>query len=501
MRHCRRIAAARAGPRPGASGRARRPVEAARRRTRHAWAILLAVAAAASGLACGSGCDAARPNVVIVVLDTTRADVLSAYGSPRPTTPHVDRVADEGVRFTRAFATDFWTLPSHASLLTGQHPSRVGATSETNRLPDDAVTLAERLRDAGWRTGAFVSNAWVSAERGFAQGFETFVETWRSDAPGERQLDARGIDEARSWLTERAEAGEPFFLLVNLNSAHLPYSPDPLVLVDLSPDPLPPGRVTRLRGVKGMWAHLGGALPLDDTDYAILRRLYEAEVASVDALVGELVGELEARGVLDDTVLVVTSDHGENIGEHGMIDHLLSMYDTTLRVPLILRYPPAFEAGRVDTRLVSGVDIVPTVLELLGLVEDDASVPGRSLVSPDGAGHDHVVAENDRPVNGIRLMEQRYPTFDTTPLDRRVRALRTDRHKIVWYSDGEVELYDLERDPGELHDLSEQEPALRDELLARLRPWMDADDTGKAAPFESRDDDALERLRALGYID
>lgn len=470
-------------------------------RHRQVGALLLAVVLSGAG----PGCDARggqRPNVVLIVLDTTRADVLSAYGSPKPTTPRIDALAREGVRFDRAFSTDFWTLPAHASLMTGRHPGRVGATSETNRLPDTAATLAELLRAAGLRTAAFVSNAWVSAERGFAQGFETFEESWRGGESTEWQLDERTVAGARRWLAERIDADEPFFLFVNLNSAHLPYSPDPLVLVDLSPDPRPPARVARLREVKGMWSHLGGAIELDEQDYVILRELYEAEVAAVDGLVGELVDALAERGELDDTLVIVTSDHGENIGDHGMIDHLLSMYDTTLRVPLVVRHPARFPAGRVDDRLVSLVDVVPTVLDVVGVPEAYADGPGRSLADSGQGGHAHVFAENDRPVNGIAIMESRFPAFDTKPLDRRVRTLRTDTHKLIRYSDGEVVLYDLRADPGETQDVSAEQPVVRDALLERLA----ALDAGRrveaeATPQEGRDPAALEQLRSLGYIE
>ncbi|MBW2698625.1 MAG: sulfatase [Deltaproteobacteria bacterium] len=452
--------------------------------------------------ACSPGGDAAPPNVLLVVLDTTRADVLSSYGNAKPTTPHVDRLAAEGTRFTRVFSTAFWTLPAHASLLTGRYPSGVGATSETNRLPDGALTLAERLRESGWRTGAFVSNAWLSAERGFSQGFETFEETWRAGSAGDFQLDKRGVTSASAWMTDRVAASEPFFVLLNLNTAHLPYSPDPLVLVELTPEPRPLHRIAHLRRVKGMWSHLGGTERLDAADYSMLRELYEAEVAMIDELVGELIDLLERLHILDDTLVIVTSDHGENIGEHGMIDHLLSMYDTTLHVPLVIRHPAAFEAGRIDDGIASLIDVVPTVLDVVGLAPLYADGPGRSLVGKDRGPHDFVIAENDRPVNGIELMHSLFPEFDTTPLERRVRTLRTERYKLIWYSDGEVVLFDLENDPGEERNLASERPALREELLAELSTWMDAHPSDEeSVPLKGRDPESTEQLRALGYIE
>ncbi len=171
-----------------------------------------------------------RPNILLVVLDTARADYFSCYGHERPTTPSVDQLAEGGVRFEHAYATDFWTLPSHASLLTGLYPTEAQATSETNHLPDSVTTLAERLHVCGYRTGAVVCNAWVSRERGFARGFEDFTEMWRepkrplcAEKPGLSEQEA--VDRAVTWMDARTQERAPFFLFVNFNVAHMPYRP------------------------------------------------------------------------------------------------------------------------------------------------------------------------------------------------------------------------------------------------------------------------------------
>jgi len=479
-------------PRP-----ASRSTGARRRRLRACWLLaLLAVA-------CSKNATEPRPNVLLVVLDTTRADALSSYGNPKPTTPHVDRLAREGVRFTRAFSSDFWTLPSHASLLTGLYPSEHRATSETNRLPADSATLAEALRRGGYRTGAFVSNAWLSEERGFARGFETYREMWRDPNAGDDpMLDRKAVAGAIEWLAERSASDPPFFLFLNLNTAHLPYSPDPIVHVDLSPRARPIERVARLKQIKGMWSHLGGAESFDALDFEILRELYESEVAMVDALVGRLVTALEERDLLDDTLIVVTSDHGENIGEHGMIDHLLSMYETTLHVPLVMRYPRVFPAGSVDSELASLIDVAPTILDVSGLAAQAPNSVSRSLARRPRSVREFVIAENDRPLNGIDLMRKQFPDFDTRLIDRRIRTLRTQRHKLVWYSDGEVELFDLDADPREESNLAASRPELRDSLLGILEDWMQQQpEVETPGIFQGRDEEALERLRALGYVE
>jgi arylsulfatase A-like enzyme len=449
-----------------------------------------------------------RPNIILIVLDTTRADILSAYGYAKETSPNLASLAHEGILFEQATSTDFWTLPAHASLLTGQYPSDHNATSETNLLQPGVRTLAESLSAAGYKTQAYVSNAWIGAERGFDQGFDGFVETWKTGGlqGSEFGLDRAAIEGAEAWIAERDPLGEEFFLFLNLNSAHMPYSPDPMVLADLSPGPRSIERTRRLRMLKGMWAYLGGDFELDAKDFAILRELYEAEIAMLDALVGRLVEFLRAREILDETLVIVTSDHGENLGDHGMIDHLLSMYQTTTRVPLIMRHPPSFSPGRRSQNVVSLVDIVPTVLDIAGLADLYPELSGGSLVSPRHSPERAVFAENDRPLNGIDLMRANYPDFDLATIDGRMRMIRTHQYKLIWKEDGSTELFDLIADPEELDDLSEQAPELREKLLARLRSWMTSQELGgggNAEPprMQVMDPETRQQLRSLGYIE
>lgn len=468
------------------------------------WLAALTIA-----LGAGTACSPASspPNVVLVVLDTTRADALSAYGNPRNTTPHIDALAHEGVRFERAYSTDFWTLPSHASLLTGLHPSDHGATSETNHLPSGVPTVAEQLSRAGYRTAGFVSNPWVSRERGFARGFDVYREGWHQEptAPTAYAMDRAGLDAALAWIDrDGSSESAPFFLFINWNSAHLPYEPDPLLYVELYPEPVDVDQTAMLKRIKGGWGMVGGGFALDSDDLSLLRGLYDAEVARLDQLVGRLVDGLATRGLLDGTLIVITSDHGEAFGEHGTIDHLPGMYDTTVRVPLIVRYPERFSAGQVRLDLTSLVDVAPTLLDVAGVLDGMQSTTDRSLANGARTPRRFVVAENERPINGIDLLRRGFPELDTTYLDHRLRMLRTDTHKLIWKDGRGVELYDLETDPGEQRDLAVTDPQTRDHLTALLVQWMSdhiAASTAPAEPFESRDARANEQLRALGYIE
>jgi arylsulfatase A-like enzyme len=251
-----------------------------------------------------------------------------------------------------------------------------------------------------------------------------------------------------------------------------------------------------------MWMYLGGATPLDESDFEIMRALYAAEVAMVDQKIGSLVKLLEAKQVLDETLIIITADHGENIGDHGMIDHLLSMYESTIQIPLVMRYPPRFTAGSVDPSLASQIDIMPTVIDVVGLGDLYPESVEHSLANPDRQARNFVIAENDRPLQGMRVMRKRFPDFDVDVIDRRVRVLRTDQYKLIWYSDGDSQLFDLEADPAEAHDLSATHPELRNRLLAQLKDWMEARADGKSPkPFETSDPEAIEQLKILGYIE
>jgi arylsulfatase A-like enzyme len=442
------------------------------------------------------------PNVVLVVLDTVRADALSCYGNPRQTTPHTDRLAAGGVRFDNAYSTCFWTLPSHASLFTGLYPSQASATSETNHLPERLTTLAEHLVSEEYRTAAVVRNAWISAERGFAQGFDLFVEDWREDSGDEATDEREAVELAIEWIGENAGEEEPFFLFINLNVAHLPYTPPEPTRVTFASEQWSQERIDRMMSIEGGWGHFTGNLKLDDRDFRLLRDLYEAEVSIADEHVGLVLDAIKDLGVLDQTLIIVTSDHGENLGDHGLIDHVFSLYDTTVRVPLIVRYPRRFEAGQVVDDLVSLVDVFPTVLEVTGSSPVAGGLSGVALGNPRAGEHTAVYAENGRPINGVRLLKKWFPDFDTSTIDHPMRMIRSGTFKLIWTADVSAELFDLEADPGELSELASARPDLRRSLLEGLRAWSLALEP-RVTPhaFESRDRQSLDRLRALGYVE
>ncbi len=455
---------------------------------------------------------AGAPDVILVVLDTVRADFAPADAtSPRPT-PALRRLAAEGTRFTHAFSTTCWTVPAHASLFTGLIPSEHGATWASPSLPDTTVTLAERFSARGWRTGAFSANPWITPEFGFHQGFERFA-TGRSDrrplTPWLPALfsiltrredgflmfeDKAGltlVSEALRWLA--ADDPRPAFLFVNLMEAHLPYLPPRRFLGD----PWREGwSQAELRAVNQH--RLEDLLPgarRTPREMEGLRLLYEAEVSFADHLVGHLALELERSGRLQNTILLVTSDHGENLGDHPPLDHQLGLYDTLVRVPLIIHGPGRVPAGVEDDRLISLTDVPDLLLPLAGIGAREANG------LPDGARREAVFLEYDRPLPILEQIRDQLG-LDPTPWDRSLAGVRTRQAKWIEASDGRHQAFDLEADPGERTNLALDDPAERfASLRARLEEGLlqrrRAHPSQRTTPLSP---EAEERLRSLGYV-
>src|SRR5262249_3656211 len=275
-----------------------------------------------------------RPNVLIVTIDTLRADRLGCYGFGLAHTPAIDRLAQEGVRGADAGASAGpapLTLPAHCSITTGLSPPAHGVRDNGNyALGPEAVTLAERLAATGYRTAAFVSAAVLTRRYGLDQGFETYDDDlWAEDAPPlfmfRKRPAPRTTDRAIAWLEDWAKGrqSQPFFLWVHFFDPHQPYQVGSLELAVLTPTP------------------------------------YDAEIAQPDRGIGRIVAWLRQHGVLDDTLVVLTADHGESLGEHGEPTHGIFIYDATIRVPLVWRLPGVFPAGGTYDGPVRHIDIVP----------------------------------------------------------------------------------------------------------------------------------------------
>jgi arylsulfatase A-like enzyme len=470
-----------------------------------------------AALALVLGCaEAPRPpNIVLLVVDTVRADRLSCYGYERPTTPNIDALCERGIRFDDAWSTSSWTLPAHASLFTGRYPIEHGATQEHTRLDEALPTLAELLGERGYAVFGASANPVVSRASGLARGFGDFAETWRergkAPPPPERHPNLLAVERFLRGVPE----DRPFFVFVNYIEAHGPYDPpEPHRRRFLRvPESSPVVATARTRRPVAYYLDHSA---ISMREFSVLNDLYDGEIAHVDELVGALVDFLERTGRLRDTVLVLVSDHGENIGDHGHFRHVFSLYGTTVRVPLVVVLPDGRGAGSVRDDPVGLVDLFPTILGLAG-VAPPAGSRGRDLLA-DGAdaAAPPVFAEYYYPLQALELFGEdaprRYPT-QLAPHLRRLRSVEEDGLRLVWSSDGRNELFDLREDPGERRNLAgEAGLAERERHLHALledyvreaggpRPLPDA--ATRPAPigaFGDLDPDSAAQLRELGYL-
>jgi len=449
--------------------------------------------------ACGGQRDDGRPNVLLVVIDTARADKFGCYGHPGGLTPAVDRLAAEGVLFERALAHAPWTLPSTASLLTSLHPQEHGAGGHLDLEPltrgqgprvaftalaDDNHPVVEAFRAAGWRTGAVVNVDFLDEDFGLTQGVDDLDARWYASNEEVRSA-AETTDQALAWLDERA--GEPFFLLAHYFDAHAVYAPPAEYRRRFA------APVDREDGgfVFGTRAHMlmlrAGQLELDPALIERAERLYEAELAYVDAQVGRLFEGLAERGLEQDTLVVLTADHGEEFLEHGGFEHGHSLHEELLSVPLVMRMPGRLPAGaRVDGSAAL-IDVAPTLCELVGL-DAPASFSGRGLLA---AARDGAVPE--RPVLS-------HGNFWGAPLE----SWESGPWKLVLVpvENGEraARLYDRATDPAELRDVATEHPAIVERLraeLASVHELLASRASGQEVELSA---ERRARLEALGYL-
>ncbi|HSK18814.1 MAG TPA: sulfatase [Longimicrobiales bacterium] len=433
---------------------------------------------------------AGTPNILLIILDTVRAASMSLYGSEHPTTPNLEEFSLQGVVFDHAWSTSPWTLPSHASLFTGRHSWEL-STDLITPLDDTFPTLAEHFSGHGYATAGFTANIrygnrMMGLSRGFLhyEGYPISPAMIANSSTLTRRLATKllrtaGIDEKLvrksgrsltddflSW--QDANPGRPFFAFLNYFDAHAPYLP---------PDSLA-GRFGPRRQKRAMHdlSNFNGWKP---DEIAAERAAYKESLASIDHQLSRLFNVLSERGILDNTVVVVTSDHGEQFGEHGLMDHGNSLYVQLLRVPLIIRFPRAIPAGvRIETP-VSLRDLAVTLTELSST--GPSPFPGTSLLS-------HLTADTASPAPLYSEVREGIRTAPWLPLAKGTMysAVLGDFHYIV-NGDGTEELFDLSIDPDELVDLSDSSRARATlqrarEELERLRNGGTVTLLGRAPP-------------------
>jgi arylsulfatase A-like enzyme len=428
-------------------------------------------------------CSADRPNLLLVVVDTLRADHLGSHGNPRQPSPHLDALAEEGVRFARAYSTSPWTMPSVASILTGQQPSRHGVMRDPRSLPESAATLAERLADAGYRTAAVVSHVLLGAHYGFGQGFAAFeARSGSSDSHTGGNVTRAAV----SLLRDLTGTREPFFLFVHYFDPHYPYRDHPDI-------PFAASRSGRLRGGMPFPELLAMRSQLTPDEIAYLRALYDEEIRYTDEQIGILLAGLEETGALGDTLIAVTADHGEEFMEHGWLGHTTLLHDTLVHVPLVIRPAGHAGAGIVVETPVSLVALAPTLLELLGIPADRPDFDGASFASLVRGG----AAEPEAILAEVDYRKHRH-------LRASQRMVLVHPHKLIEDRlTGRLRLFDLAADPGETRDVSGERPERVAALRARLPAGAGsaAADVPEPAPEPQLSDAERAHLRELGYLE
>jgi arylsulfatase A-like enzyme len=438
----------------------------------------------------------ARPDVVLVSIDSLRADHLGAYGYTRPTSPTIDRIAASGVRFDQAISTTSWTLPAHAALFTGLYDSAHGLVDNGQRMADAHVTLAEVLRDHGYHTAGFFGAPYLHPTFGLDQGFDVYqncmtpelasAESARADsfsASSFAHTDVTGprtLAAVQAWLEDLDE--RPVFMFLHLWDVHYDYIPPREYVQRFDPDYA--GPIDGRNFYYNPAIHPG--MPARDREHVIA--LYDGEIRFTDDILGRVLDALEQRGRLRNAIVVVTADHGEEFFEHGFKGHQRTLYDEVVRVPLVVSWPGHLPGAVVVEDPVRLIDVMPTVLALAGLPAPPR-VQGRDLA----------------PLwRGEPLAEEPALT-ELLVAGRSLRALRTARHK--WFAQAPEQPahgYDLARDPGEQHPIQ----APKDELargLQRLRQELFSSlayrrEVGGDPVSVDADDSLWERLRALGYV-
>jgi arylsulfatase A-like enzyme len=434
----------------------------------------------------GPGCESEPPprsrNVILLSIDTLRADHLGAYGYPRPTSPHFDALADRGTLFEEVVASSSWTIPSHATMLTGLYSSTHGVDGLHKVLPDDLPTLPEWFQNAGFETAAIVNARVLPHAQGRAL-FDHFEEI----SPNMRL--ARGtaprVNQAVfDWLRRERESKRPFFLFLHYYDVHSDYIALPRFRVAFEEPYVGSARGTNEQLIDYFSRFLRHWGPAEARH---LRNLYDSGIRQMDKRIQLLFKGLDRLGILDDTVVLLTSDHGEEFLEHGSVLHSRTLYEEQLRVPLLLIGPDIPQGLRVKGA-VSNIDLAPTALALAG-VESPAGLPGVDLraawLEPDRWPPDRALfAETDEWVGRVKGGFR--------------RAIRRDGWKLLLDEpSGEIELYDLRRDPKEEQDRSGDEPAIRDRLREELRAFVERKQS--SADRLEIDPKTAEELRALGY--
>ena len=523
-----------------------------------------------------------KPNVVLIVLDTLRADRMSCYGYGRRTTPFIDAFAEDATVFERAVVPGQWTIPSHASLFTGEYPTTHMTNQIYDSVGDDLTTLAELLRADGYRTVGFCNNPLLGVvDNELEHGFEEFynyggavpnypdlaraqprafarlaerlthvirrltapfqnqfahnnallriamhpwiVPLWQGSVNFKGNTKRSLHDVVRYLRVHRASNDEsPIFAFINLMETHLPYQPPARFTRKLAPyyedDTEAKTFMEGYNREHYRWM-IPLTEPLGEVEDRVLNDLYDAEVAYQDRLLRRLLKDLNKPGARDDTMVIITSDHGEGLNNHDFVGHSLVAYDDLVRTPLVIRYPRQYPAGKRVSSVVSTRRVFHAVLDAAGVQPTESRGNGggpdeiqaltlTQELNGSASKEATVFAEAYTPATLLALMENETPSAIETFRCRSMRrAAYAGRHKLITVGDEPDELFDVIADPGETDNLLSAHPDKVEELDQALTHFIADAENRRPANWESArkvsldDEEISERLRALGYIE
>lgn len=481
-------------------------------------------------------------------MDTARAKTVLNGSSISDEFPNLQRISSEGTVFSNAVASSPWTLPSHASMFSGQYSSVHGTNAGSKYFQPDEKPLVEAVSDLGYQTSCFTNNPWISPSFGF-DGFDEFNSCWKIFNRGESLADiaktdgfipqlrklinksasidgpftisnaiymryVRGLYDSGSRRTNRRfikwvqnrENTMPFFAYINYMEPHLEYDPPQKFKIKT----LSQAQIAKANDIKqDAWAYITGNSNIGEVEFGLLKKLYLAELKYLDYRIGKLYDVLESSGILKNTVVIITGDHGENISEHGLMDHQYNLYDSVIRVPLIISGGEKVLHKNICEDPVELRDIYPTVLDIANSYEgieckvSSNNTSTNSLIRNQeiSSGREYTISEYLSPMPSIPEVKRRYENIPNNieQFDCAIRCIRTEEWKLIEYSDKEPELYNLKRDPEEVDPLVEGEADrirkmshIINEQLGKLN--YTAHEDGRIEP------QAKDRLEQLGYL-
>lgn len=465
------------------------------------------------------------PHIFLIILDCGRQDRLSCYSYKKHTSPNIDKIAEEATIYKNAISVSPWTLPSHASIFTGTYVSTHKTDLGNERLNESFITIAEALREFGYYTIGISSNVWISQRTNLNKGFTFFKNVnvppffekkppsflkkflnichnfyWNYYYGKKYDKGAHHANRLLKKIILKTYKEKPLFVFVNYLECHLPYKP-PLQFRYQFIEPNYKHLTNKVN--QDAYAYMAGKVAMGELDFMILNALYDAEIKYLDHKVGELFDFIKNLNIIDNTIFIITSDHGENIGEHGLMDHQFSVHNTLLKIPLIIRYPSLSPKATYVDQYVQSIDLFKTLVEVLNIKNSYLSeqLQGKVLL-PECLKNNENIAYAEYLVPATHLIKKRFPDVDLSQFSSTYRAIFLDQYKYI-SSDKENRLYDLTNDPYEKKDIISHNPEITTMMKTKIneiRKSLTLNEKPRNEEKYALDGEIKKALENLGYF-